>query len=169
LDQKNSDFFYSGEKKLWEGEYIFHVYADGKKIEDLDVRKNLFVYEDFEVKDELPEVDFKMVNPAKFEVEIEGAKSSFPLVFSQTYDPYWKARIILPDGKSYLVDDKNHFKVNGFANSWYIDQEGDFKIVLFYLPQLYFHYGLIGSGVLIFLLVTLVIMKNRLKYISKIN
>jgi hypothetical protein len=167
LDHINSEYFYSSEKKLWEGEYIFHIYSENKEIQDLNVLKNLFIYKEFEVEDKVPELSFKMINPAKFEVEIKGAKSLFPLIFSQTFDPYWKAKILLPNGKSYLVDDKYHFKVNGFANSWYIDQKGDSKIVLFYLPQIYFYYGLIASGVCILILVSIFFFRNRIKYLSK--
>jgi hypothetical protein len=161
LDQSNSEYFYSSEKELWEGEYVFHIYSENREIQDLNVLKNLFVYKEFEMENKIPELSFKMINPAKFEVEIKGAKSPFSLIFSQTFDPYWKAKILLPNGNSYLVDDIYHLKVNGFANCWYIDQKGDFKVILFYMPQLYFYYGLIGSGVSIMVLVSLLFVRGR--------
>ena len=55
-----------------------------------------------------------------------------PLVFSQNYHPSWQAKI--SDDKKRINDDK-HFKVNGFANGWLIDKEGDFRIELEYKTQ----------------------------------
>jgi len=51
------------------------------------------------------------------------------------------------------IDEIRHFKVNGYANAWYIDPkeidadgDGRFTITIYYLPQSWFYVGLIISS-----------------------
>jgi hypothetical protein len=97
-----------------------------------------------------PQISFKEINPTKYEVNIENATKPFFLVFSESYDPQWKAYIgnqfncdkiayynntnvkecpeeerFTPFDISYLLtkplSEDNHLLANGYANSWYIN------------------------------------------------
>ena len=62
-------------------------------------------------------------------VTIEGATTPFYLEMSEAYNPLWRLSLDehkrpvswLPWMKSPAVPDKQHFKLNDFANGWYID------------------------------------------------
>ncbi|MDY6893965.1 MAG: hypothetical protein SVO01_00885 [Thermotogota bacterium] len=55
-----------------------------------------------------------------------------------------------PGDISYLfadpVSDDKHFIVNGYANSWYIEETGEYDLTLYFLPQSLFYLGLLISG-----------------------
>jgi len=51
------------------------------------------------------------------------------------------------------ISELKHFKVNGYANAWFIDQneltKRDFTITLYYRPQILFYFWLIISGTIL--------------------
>ncbi|MGQ9628211.1 MAG: hypothetical protein ACUVV0_15075 [Anaerolineae bacterium] len=76
----------------------------------------------------LPEITFFRLNPTAYNLRVQGASGPFLLVFGESYHPGWIAR----------VDDEiinSHFLVNGYANAWYIDKEGDYEIAIRFKPQ----------------------------------
>ncbi|MDY6864653.1 MAG: hypothetical protein SVY15_01595 [Halobacteriota archaeon] len=44
------------------------------------------------------------------------------------------------------ISDDKHFIVNGYANSWYIEETGEYDLTLYFLPQSLFYLGLFISG-----------------------
>lgn len=73
---------------------------------------------------------------------------------------WWKAPFLKPRA------DRNHYMEYGYANAWNLSQEdldsakddnGQVKLVLYFLPQTYFYCGLLVSGTTIFFLVIYVV------------
>lgn len=89
-----------------------------------------------------PTLTFQQINPTKYLVNVRNATKPFFLTFSESYDEEWKA---FTDEKG-QIPDVNHFVANGFANSWYVNQTGDFALELRYEPQRWFFYGSIISA-----------------------
>ena len=109
----------------------------------------------------LPQLEFSVINPTKVEVTIRNATQPFFLTFGENYDPQWKAyitnnsQVMSQNGFtvqdiSYLfnqpINSEYHFIDNGYANVWYIDplqlHEGtNFTITLFFVPQAYYYIG----------------------------
>ena len=79
-----------------------------------------------------PFVSFEKINPTKYLVEVKGVHQPFILSFSEAFDSQWKI-------KTEFV--KNHFTVNGYANSWIIDKKGDYSFIVEYAPQRIFYLG----------------------------
>ena len=100
------------------------------------------------------------------------------IVFSESFHPdwilypasefsWWKAPFLKP------IADRNHYMEYGYANAWNIpsseleraaDKNGEVKLVLYFLPQTYFYYGLIVSLTTFFSLVGYLVFswfKNR--------
>ena len=117
-----------------------------------------------------PTITYEKYNNTKYQVDVKDSQFFF-LVFSESYNSQWKA-YINPEGedtnwikavfKKPLPEDK-HFKVNGYANAWYIDSEElgmagkDFTVTIYYKPQSLFYLGMIVSGLtLVVLIVCLV-------------
>jgi len=69
----------------------------------------------------------KETNPSRYVVHVR-ADAPFILVFSETFDSGWKAQV---EGNE--IGD--HFIVNGYANGWYIQKEGEYDITITFEPQ----------------------------------
>jgi hypothetical protein len=68
---------------------------------------------------------YKKLSPTHFIVNIDQASEPFNLVFKETYDNLWEARI---DGKK--ID--NHFLVYDYANGWKIDKKGSYSVEIIF-------------------------------------
>lgn len=97
-----------------------------------------------------PTVTFQKINPTRYEIKVENATKPFFLIFSESYDPGWKAYVDKNTGFNEIIaeypdvrvkeakqemsftptdvflftnplDDKYHFITNGYANAWYIN------------------------------------------------
>ncbi len=60
-------------------------------------------------------IKFTQCNPTKYKLTSDIDRPCF-IIFNEAYSPNWK---LYADG----ADIKTHFKVNGYANAWYIDSE----------------------------------------------
>jgi hypothetical protein len=85
-------------------------------------------------KNERPNIRYIKLNPCKYEVYLDNVRSSFLLVFGQTYSPAWNAYVI-EDNKRALL--KKHFVANGYANGWEVDEisRNESTILIEYVPQ----------------------------------
>jgi len=93
--------------------------------------------EHFWIADDKAEASYKMINPTKYLVQVRNASQPFSLVFSETYDRLWEAKIgerIIPS-----------MRYNGL-NSFTLDQTGDFEMIVEFAAQRYVYYGLVISG-----------------------
>jgi len=93
----------------------------------------LLIQKGKELKENLPEISYKKINPTKYLVNVENARDPFYLVQLENYDTYWNAGI---DGNK--LDE--HKKVFGYANAWHIDEKGNYNVVIEYAPQKYFYF-----------------------------
>lgn len=90
-----------------------------------------------------PGISYQKISPTKIKVSVVDAQMPYFINFLNSYNSGWQARIIFPEGQTVKVSPKNHFMVNGFANSWYIDETGTYQIVIEYWPQKLFFIGII--------------------------
>ena len=127
-----------------------------KKIDEAD---KIAVYETpgykdhfFTVDEEILSIDWRMVNPTKYIVRISEATQPFELVFSETYDELWRARM----GEK-VIASKPFEKI---LNSFEVDKTGDFELQINFTPQKYVYYGGVVS------LVTLLLSFGGLIYLK---
>ena len=80
-----------------------------------------------------PLVRFDQNTPVSITVGVYNATTPYYLVFRENYATGWTASYA--NGTS--ISSQNHIEVNGFANAWYIDATGTYKINLYYAPQAY--------------------------------
>jgi len=75
-------------------------------------------------------VDFKRVNPTKYEITVSNVSGEFPLVFLENFNPSWKLfKGVSGDGFNDFVSrltgkplgDDHHFKTNYYANGWLLN------------------------------------------------
>ena len=116
-----------------------------------------------ELRESLPIVSYKKINPTKFLVSVKNAQDSFYLIQLENYDPLWTAKI----NKTKLEE---HKKIFGYANAWYIDRKGDYNIVIEYTPQRYFYFSLfISLAFLLILVILLICFKIKIRRLNKKN
>lgn len=98
----------------------------------------------------IPKIEFVEINPAIWQVNVFNATSPFLLIFSEAYDPMWKAYYGEVSWVNALqmdsIPDKYHFIVNGYANAWYINKTGTYTITLYFKPQSFLVIGSIISA-----------------------
>jgi len=109
-------------------------------LKKVDVTQKIAVYELLEFKDhffglgeETPGIQWQMINPTKYQVQVKNAQEPFQLVFSEAYDSLWQAKL-----NSKVIISKPY---QGFLNSFLIDKTGDFELTIEFLPQKYVYYG----------------------------
>ncbi|MDD5729654.1 MAG: alpha-(1-_3)-arabinofuranosyltransferase family protein [Candidatus Omnitrophica bacterium] len=126
-----------------------------------------------------PKIIFKRINPAKYQIDISGAKYPFWLVFSETFNTKWKLyntagheetlKFSPADIKFFFLKplDVEHRLANGYCNGWYIDPKKEklnenFSLIIYFLPQSIFYAGALVSAItLVFCLLFFVILKFR--------
>jgi hypothetical protein len=89
----------------------------------------------------LPKITFSRINPTKYQVKVEGARSPYTLIFNESFHEGWKVSV----GQSPI--DVDHLLVNGYANSWYIEPEDvggakDYELMVEFWPQRLLDLGL---------------------------
>lgn len=91
-----------------------------------------------------PEISYKMINPAKYTLEVRNATSPYVIVFSQTFHKGWKLYL-----NNQEISKRQHEIANGFANAWQINldevgNQSNYTLTLEYYPQkiLYYTWGI---------------------------
>ncbi len=101
----------------------------------------------------------------RFEAVVHHATRPFLLVLNQSFDPNWVV-YIEPSGAPRpfwwtwthpAVPPRYHTTVNGFANAWWIDAPGTYRIVVDYWPQRLTDVGFILSWLTILVCLTITI------------
>lgn len=128
-DKKN---FYEGIIDLPEG-------TSELSIEQTDPRADIFEFTPLTPPQSLnplstPKVSHQMSSPTKHKAVIH-AEEPFTLIFSESFHPYWRAYTLINGKKHFFT---LHEKANGFANGYWIDQTGDFEVILEFTPQRFF-------------------------------
>ncbi|MFC1608612.1 hypothetical protein ACFL2R_00560 [Patescibacteria group bacterium] len=90
-----------------------HVYLHDKNIE---LENNpLVIMDNFElVKEGVSVVDYKNVNPKKFEINLENGNSKY-IILNEAYDSNWRAYFARDDGR---VVDLEHVDFLKYSNGW---------------------------------------------------
>lgn len=113
-----------------------------------------------------PKISVQKINPARYEVSVEDAQTPYFLNFLESYHPLWKA-YYLNGNKQEQVNDNNHILINNYANSWYIDKKGNYKMLIEFLPERSFERGKIISGIAIGLSIVFIIGYSIKKIIQR--
>lgn len=106
------------------------------------------------------EITVRKINPVQYVIRIKQSESTFPflLVFQNSYHKDWKLSL----GKNSSISEDKHVLVNKYANAWIItedDRKGktDYILTLNLETQKYFKYGLLITGLSLFIFLGFVI------------
>ncbi len=134
------------------------------QIMDLKVNRSfmpdpyLYKINNINILQSLPKTSFNKVSQTRYEVEVRDAQEDYILVFSDLFNSDWSVKILGDE-----ASEPEHILVNGYANGWWIDKKGDYKIIVEFLPQKYLNYGYMISAVSS-LLGFIFILISRFKY-----
>jgi len=154
-----------GKIKIDKGIHTISFKNSNPVFADFNVKKEandfLLFQKGKELKENLPEISYKKINPTKYLVNVENAQDPFYLVQLENYDTYWNAEI----NKNRIEE---HEKVFGYANAWYINKKGNYNVVIEYTPQKYFYFSLFISLTFILILVVfLIYLKIKIRSLNK--
>lgn len=110
-----------------------------------------------------PEIKIVQRSATKYTVVISKAVEPFYLVFSENFSKDWRARIV----NSGLINEDKHFLANGYANSWYIEKTGDYKMEISYESEKWFRLFYLISILSIVAAVSYLIVKGMRLYNAK--
>ncbi len=138
-----------GTIRLTPGSHSLRITSQGLLINDVKINNNLVLHlERKQNKADPPEIYFRKINPTRYVVEVKGAASPYLLVFSESFNPAWRAYIVDKEtGRRERIPDERHFWVNGYANSWWVDKLGDYEIQVEFWPQRLVYWGAVVSAV----------------------
>ncbi|RLE57254.1 MAG: hypothetical protein DRJ40_02775 [Thermoprotei archaeon] len=140
-------FCYLGPIYLEKGEHTIRVealvkplYLDVVWIYSVKSPNSRVTVEDlFKVEEEPAKViRYERIDPTLWRVEVV-ARKPFMLVFAEAYDSLWEARVY-KGGK--LVEKVRSIPVYGVINGFWINATGNLTIVIRYVPQDWFEFGL---------------------------
>jgi len=109
-------------------------------------------FEHFNVQqsnDSTMSIDYRMVDPTMYLVQIKNARTPFNLIFSEGYDSNWEAIV---DNKTIKSTPYNRHGQNSFD----IERTGDFEVVVRYSGQKYVKLGLLISFATLIISVVLI-------------
>lgn len=113
-------------------------------IYELSGYKDHFFVDQLIGKDNNKLVSWKMINPAKYIVYLSINKLPAELVFSESYDQLWQAR--LPAGQAKLKNEVINSKSGpNYLNNFQIDQSGELELTVEHAAQKAVNYGSIIS------------------------
>jgi len=109
-------------------------------LKKIDVAEKIAVYELPESKDhffgigeEMAEVQWQMINPTKYKVQVKNISRPFKLVFSETYDKLWQTKL-----EGGTISSQPYMSV---LNSFLINKTGDFEVMVELAGQKYVYWG----------------------------
>lgn len=109
---------------------------------------------------QLPKIIWEKQDPTEYKLKITGNDKPFILVFSESYDSRWQA--FVNDDR---ISDTNHFLVNGYANAWLVDKEGNYDMEISYSLQKKFDFSWYVSAITlisgIVVTIFLKVLKNK--------
>ena len=108
----------------------------------------------------VPSVDWERIRPTRYRLRVSGANGPAVIVLNTTFHSGWRAGFdgrasagwyersaVLTQllGPNVGPPVEPHWEVNGYANGWLIDVQGDLNIVLDFAPQLAYEMVLLVS------------------------
>lgn len=88
----------------------------------------------FYIKNQI--VKYQYINPVEYSVSVVNAKKGESIVFTESYDSKWIAKV-----SDYMQYAKRH----GLFNRFVLPKDGDYKITVYYTPQDHVNIGIIIS------------------------
>ncbi len=84
-------------------------------------------------------IAYEKINPTKYRLKVQDAEVPFFLAFMERYNHGWQLTGF----------EESHFRLNGYANGWQVNQKGDYDLIFEYQPQRLFYWGVFISILMI--------------------
>jgi hypothetical protein len=115
-----------------------------------------------------PQLSYSRIGTNRYLVDVSNATESFPLIFSQSFDPGWQACFgdlsEVQDFYSQCLPVAEHFVANDYANGWTINKLGSFQLTILYSGDSVYHISLavsISSWILMAAVTVFVVMREK--------
>lgn len=98
----------------------------------------------FANQQEPPQVSFNQTGSGSFRVDVSPTDSPFLLVLTESYNPLWRARFGSPVGAKTSKLVSSSFPLYSMLNGFYFEKAPGEPIILEFVPQKYFIFGLVS-------------------------
>ena len=106
----------------------------------------------------LPKISFEKFNSTKYIAHIENATKPYFLILGQSFHPWWRAII-----NDQTIATNKHVLIDGYANGWWIEQTGNYEVILDYWPQTWLYIGIAISSVTLLLCIGYLVLSVGFK------
>jgi len=110
---------------------------------------------------------FKKINQTKYQSDFSNVSQPFLLGFYEKYNTDWKAYIVKNGDNNFFstwfkkpIPEDRHIMLDGYMNGWYIDNPGNYSIIVEYRPQKLYYQGLIISVITLLIGVFLLVKRK---------
>jgi len=149
---------------LQSGKYLLKVETNGEfeldqlSLYSVNENENISLAEIFSGSPPQPIIEFRRINPCKYEVYIKTSNNFF-LIFSDSYHPLWKLYLENREISSTPTD----YCVNGF----FVDRIGEYSVILYFTGQEYTDLGYALSLITIVALLVILIFHRKIEKLIK--
>jgi hypothetical protein len=122
-------------------------------------------------------VEYKKIDPTKYEIKVENATRPYMLSLAETYDPLWMASYSPPgriydNGESNHDDDANDSRIPSvplysIINGFYINKTGDYTLTIEYEPQRWFIQGAFVSIITTISILIVLIFSHKIHCLTR--
>lgn len=150
--------------KICKKQEVRNAYNKPTKVEikDLRIREAFsgMIFLDSSLNNNLTaqSLNFKRISPVEYLVETEGNAPSLFISLNEGFHTGWQ--VFLNSTKE-VVEEKNHFLTNGYANGWLINNPGKNTYRIKFIPQEYLYKGALVS-LLTYIIVTILMVRQSL-------
>ncbi len=96
-------------------------------------------------------INYKFINPTKYEVTVRNAKKGDVLVFSESFDKYWQTR---NESIEHRVSSIRYHRI---FNSFRLEKGGDYSLEVYYEPQKWVDIGVAMSSITLMSVLAIII------------
>ncbi len=119
---------------------------------------SVYVVRDDAIKIESAKITYKKLNAASYKIATDDLADGKVMIFNQAFNRQWR---LYDESKESSF---SHFRIDGYANAWYLPGGRKYNLVLVYEPQTLFEKGTkVSILVAIMLLATYVLSRFREK------
>ncbi|MFZ5535454.1 MAG: hypothetical protein ACOY3M_04900 [Patescibacteria group bacterium] len=115
---------------------------------------------------------YKKISPVMYEISLGDDRDDVLVIFNENFNSNWKMYSASSKPLNYItkffyplfhrqIYEKNHIKINGFANAWLLPAGHEQRVIVFFYPQYLFGVGIIISLISAFVIL---IISLSLKY-----
>jgi hypothetical protein len=145
--------------------FLQKTYVDGNVVYQTNSYADLFSWPEIKDQERFFTIDWKLINPTEYDLNIKNAKKGDLIVFSQEYDSGWNGINLASQesqSKGQALQAQNYKGLNSFR----LQDDGSYQFKIYYKPQKWVDIGVLITS-FTFVIFAGILVLNLAKRIRK--